>query len=1567
MRSLRSLPLFAVANALLCSTALMAQNSIPAVRITSPIDESQRITLKGTVHPLANAANDRGAAPDNMALERMHLVLKRSDSQETALRQLIGEMHTPGSANYHKWLTPDQFGKQFGPSDQDIATVEAWLNGHGFSVTKVNPGKLTLEFTGSVAQFRSSFHVQIHKYVVNGETHYANAGDPQIPAALAPVVGGFVSLNNFRLKHYTHVLGKAEYDPKTDKATPEWTMGPGSPAYQDNFVLSPGDYAVQYDLNPLYSAGVNGAGQTIAIVNESNINVGLVNQFRTLFGLPANPPQVIIDGNDPGVDGINNPDGPNYASVEAYLDVEWSGAVAPDATIDLVIGADTALEEGLILAGEHAVYANVAPIISLSFGQCEASLGTSNAFLSQLYEQAAAQGITVLVSTGDNGSAGCDDDNSQEYAVDGLNVSGFASTPYNVAVGGTDFYYSAWNLGDTAIDSQLATYWNTTASNNTPTVSINASNAPIPEQPWNDSQYGLNIWSTYTQSGNTETSMAAGSGGSSSVYTTKPVWQTGFGDTARDLPDVSLFAANGNNDSYYPICATDGDCQPVSSSGTVQIYGVGGTSASTPSFAGMMALVNQKYGRQGQADFVLYPLSKQFPQSFRSVTVGTNAVPCAVGSTNCISVTNPITVAITESDGATIDVTEGEIGTGSTPDYNAVAGYNLATGLGTVDANQLVTNWGSVTFAKTGTTLTVSPTTTITHGATVTLSGNVTAASGTPTGDVALMTDSTEPVQQGQTFFTLTGSGSYSGTTTTLPGGSYNLWTNYGGDANNAASTSTKVPITVNPESSGIFFQAISPQGSVSAGQTVSGSIDYGTQMLLSAQVAPSTQLTALENCQNNNVGCANVSFTMPTGTVTFSDSGSALNTAAINAEGDAEYNAPFAVGSHAVTVNYAGDNSYSASTASAINFTVAKDTPSFNLYAPIATSNNQLINGSGQPTVMTVVLENGAQNTYASSSAIYPVPVAPPTGSVTVSGFPSGVPTSATLSPIVDGSTGSVGSVATFTIPASTATGNYNVTFNYAGDSNYTAITPEQGTIPVVGTSGLASTISATMSGSISPNSTITVTGTVTGQSGHAAPSSSTSSGTGVEVYASGFTLGVVQFSSSSGDASNFSFTLSSQVLLQGSNFITLQYSGDTNYAPSAVILNSGSLIANPLSDFTLVPQTTIVPVTAGSSGTDTINLASVNGFSGNVSLSCTAAAGITCSVSPTAGLSSGGSATATLTVNAPADTANQTYNVLITGKDPTGEYVHTLGVTAVVTGSPAGATSFALSNSGNLTLDAGINTGNTSTLTVTPVGGFTGTVDLSCSVSGPSGATSPATCGLASPSVASGSGTDVLTVTTTSTTTSGVYTVTVTGTGTSTATGAAITATTTVTANIGTPNYGFTPAPPSITISAPGGSGTTTVTITPTNGFTGTVSLSCVVTTSINSPNDLPTCSVPASVAITGSTAGTAMLTVNTTAATTSMNGTQKLFWPSAGGAVLALVFLFGIPKRRRNWMTMVGLLVLLVSVAGLGCGGGGGSNGGGGGSGNSGTTTGAYTVTVTGTSGSITQTVAVSLTVN
>ena len=615
LRSLSPIALVAAAFNFVAPATLVAQatSSLVTTRLTQPIDENARVTLKGTVSPLARAANDRGAAPDSMPLSRLTLVLKRSDAQESALKQLISDLHTPGSASYHKWLTPDAFGKQFGPSDQDLATIQSWLASHGFSVTKVNAGRQSLEFSGNVSQFRAAFHTQIHKYMVNGETHYANSTDPQIPAALASVVAGFASLNNFRPRSPMKLLGHALWNPQTHQATPQWTYPVGT---GENFAIAPGDFAMQYDvpnstLNPSYTGTTyDGTGQTIAIVNESNINIAAVNAFRSTFGLPANPPQVIIDGNDPGIDGVNNPDGPNDASGEAYLDVEWSGAVAPGAQIDLVIAADTELEGGLFLAMEHAVYANVAPIISLSFLGCEAAQGAAgNAFINNLWEQAAAQGITVMVSSGDGGSAGCDNFDSQQYAVNGLAVNGLSSTPYNVSVGGTDFYYSDYQ-NSSALNTQLNTYWNRNATNSPVTSLLHN----IPEQPWNDSQYGLDVVNLYALTGNT--SIAGGSGGASTVYT-KPSWQTGTGvpsANSRYLPDVSLFAADGLNYSYYAFCGgADGDCQGSSNGNPVQISGAGGTSISSPAFAGIMALVNQKYGRQGQADFVLYPLATQYP------------------------------------------------------------------------------------------------------------------------------------------------------------------------------------------------------------------------------------------------------------------------------------------------------------------------------------------------------------------------------------------------------------------------------------------------------------------------------------------------------------------------------------------------------------------------------------------------------------------------------------------------------------------------------------------------------------------------------------------------------------------------------------------------------------------------------------------------------------------------------------------------------------------------------------------------------------------------------------------
>ena len=1695
MSNSRSLSLCLLASVFLFTAASSAQQVGPAVRIVSPIDESQRVTLTHTVSPLANAANDRGAAPDGMQLDRMQLVLQRSPAQETALQQLIVQMHTPGTPSYHQWLTPDQFGAQFGSSDQDIATIESWLGSHGFAVSKVNPGKATLEFSGSVAQLRDAFHTQIHKYVVDGETHYANANDPQIPAALAPVIGGFASLNNFHPKSYVKKLGKASLNPATHQVS-QWTWGNSTTGTY--YILAPGDFAIQYDLQPLYNANVNGTGQTIAIINDSNINVDLVNQFRTLFGLPANPPQVIIDGNDPGVDGVNNPDGPNYDSVEAYLDVEWSGAVAPDAAIDLVIGADTALESGLILAMEHAVYGDVAPVISLSFGECESQLGSANSFLNGLWEQAAAQGQTAMVSAGDAGSAGCDDDNIQPYALSGQAVSGFASTPYNVAVGGTDFYYSDYASGGASI----ANYWSTTTSQ-LPAVSLNAAKAPIPEQPWNDSQYGLNIINNNSAAG---TTIAGGGGGASNgaicsnnTYSTttgvctgtlsgypKPSWQSGNGvpsDSVRDIPDVSLYSANGANNSFYPICATDGDCQTsgLGVGDVVQIYGVGGTSASSPAFAGIMALVVEKWGRQGQADNILYALKTQYPAAFHDVTVGTNSVPCEEAPT-----VSPSCIAVGASAIVYGGVTEGQIGTGTTPEYNAAAGYNLATGLGTIDANNLITDWPKVVLASTTTTMTPSQTN-FAHGTAITISGTVTGSS--PTGNVALMTDSSEQVQQGQGLAqTLNGfvgtygsgtfalsSGSYTGSVSTLPGGSYHIWGQYGGDSKNAMSTSAPpIAINVTPENSGIFFSALSPSGSFTAPQTVSTAIDYGTQMDLSAQIAPSSQLSSFSTCTTS---CP--IFTIPTGTVTFADSSTNIDTAVVNAEGDAEYNAPFAVGAHTVSANYSGDNSYNKSTSPAISFTVAKDSPDLSLYTTLTTTQNDLISGTGQQTILTVEISNNAQSSFATSSATYPVPVAPPTGTVTLSGSTlSALNGTVALSPFVDPTTSAQSGVANFVVPANTATGNYSVAIAYSGDGNYNSIPVSANTtytLPIENLntdSELPSTTIATTTGSISPNTSITVSGTVTGQSGHPAPTN------GVYVFSSGAYLGEVGFSSTSGIASSFAFALSSQDLVQGSNYITLQYSGDTVYNPSTFVLYTNTPLSSPRSDFSLVPDFTIVPVSVSagaSSGTDTINVSSVNSFNGVVNLTCTATTPLTCTISPNPSVSSGNPSTATLTINVPASTPNHNYNVLVTGKDAaTGEFVHTLAITADVSGSGPAET---LTNSGNITVVQGATTSNTSVITVTPSDGFTGIVNLTCAVTtAPAGAANPLACATADLNpdsvniTGTGALTSVLSAVTTGTTTPGSYAITVTG------TSGALVSTTVVNVTVNQPqDFSLSPSGPIVVNAGATTGNSTTITLTPLNGFSSTVSLSCAVTTAPQGAANPLTCGAsnlnPTSIDA-GTGPLTSTLTASTTAATTTgayvitvtgMNGsdthtttvnvtvnasavpaytvsatspssgispgnqaistvtvqgsggytgsvtlvciessgpqnqtgnapacdvtyssgsaialsgattsgqatatvvtvaaTADLVRPSFGkgkgwlgagsGAVLALLLFFGVPARRRGWRSMLGIIVAMAVIGVLSSCGGGSGGGGGTGPSNPGTAAGAYTFTVT-----------------
>ena len=1134
----------------------------------------------------------------------MLLLLQRSPEQEAALEDFLQDAHTPGNAAFHQWIKPEEFGRLYGPADSDVSAVTGWLESHGLTVNRVNAGRLAIEFSGTAGQVSEAFQTEIHRYQVNGETHLANATNPSVPAALAPVIAGLVPVNDFHPKPRLAVLGEAQFNARTHETAPQWTYPSGS---GEVFLMTPGDFAVQYDINSVYKSGITGSGQTIAIISASNVDLSLVQAYQTLFGISTTLPQVVVDGTDPGL---------TDAATEAYLDLEVAGSVAPGASVVLYTSGGTVLTDGLSLAALRAVEDDVAGIISTSYGECELELGQSgNAFWNALWQQAAAQGQSVFVSAGDNGAAGCDDFDTQQVAYSGLQVNGIASTPYNVAVGGTDFYYSQYAGSSSAINTQLSTYW-TTSTTTSPAVSLVQA---VPEQAWNDF-FGYNLADGGKPATLASQVIIAGSGGmsSSALYSgttgsgySKPAWQTGTGvpaDGVRDLPDLSLFAANGYNYSFYPVCANPGDCSSgnLNGNGTEVITGVGGTSVSSPSMAAIQALVNQSTGSwQGQADFIYYPLAAhQTPQTavFRDVTVGGNHVACYATSANCVAGSSA-----TNSSGYNIE-----------SGYSAGTGFDLATGLGSVDVANLIKYWSTVTPTATKATLSVSPTTLI-HGKTVTISGTVSPASGsgTPTGTIGLTGNDGVTHSASIASATLS-AGSFSALVDNLPGGTYQLTANYGGDGTFAASKSSPVTVTVTPENNTLSATGwvLNPSDYYTYQLSPGISLPYGAQIFLDAQPVSGNATIATQP-------------TPATGSVTFTDvSGSATisSTQTLNASGVAEWSTGvFAPGSHAISESYPGDASYNPSIASAAaSFTVTAGSTTLTV-KPLVTSV-----AAGASVSVDVVLNTGCIALYG----------ALPTGTVIVT--LGGQKATAAMQAFGPSGKATLEAVVTF---SNLSSGVLPLSASYSGDGNWLGSSANGASVIAMAGKLTPTVRLSTNNLAPTPSQSTTLTATVAGPSGKATPTGSVAFLTDNQSFDSTVAL-------SSGSAS---LTIPGYALANGSNVFTAIYTGDGNYTGAD---SSALNITVAQSDYSLTTQNAELSISPSGSGVATLAFVPLNGFNGSVTIASSTPAGIT--VTPAAAsLALTSPASDALTINVAAGKAAGIYPLTITASG--GGHTHT------------------------------------------------------------------------------------------------------------------------------------------------------------------------------------------------------------------------------------------------------------------------------------------------------------------
>jgi trimeric autotransporter adhesin len=1451
------------------------QATVPQ-RIIAPIDESSLVTLPGNVHPLAQSRYDVGPVSPSTPTSRLILVLERSTEREAELQTYLQTLQDKNSPNFHKFLSPDEFGRRFGENPADLSEVQQWLALHGFDVTRVARSGMSIEFSGTAGQVENAFHTSLHRYVRNGEEYWANATDPAVPSALAPVIAGIASLTSLRPRAQYIRGPRGIYDAQTHRIRPNYTLGNTTSGYY--IFLGPADAATIYNTPTTLNANVSGTtydgtGVTIGVAGDSNIDLTQNANYRSTFGLAVNPTTVVVDGNDPGENGD---------AIEAYLDTQVAGALAPKANVILYTAADTTYQPGVILAIQRALDDNQADILNVSFSNCEANLESSgNLFLNDLWEQAAAQGIAVTVAAGDSGSAGCDDPDTETEAINGLAVNGLASTPFNVAVGGTDFdvLYSAF-------PTSFTEYVDVTNSLPDHRSALNY----IPEEPWNNST----LVNTDIASNETEEqymNIEAGGGGISNVYGLPP-WQASTGSgVGRNLPDVSFLAGNGFYGATWGICTDQevdssgnsvADCAAGAAGNDFNLTGVGGTSAAAPAFAGMLALVQQKTGsRLGQADYVLYDLGgTSYASVFHDVATGDNSVFCQLNSPDC-QVISASTYEYYLSG------------------YNATGGYDTASGLGSVNASQMEASWSGPSFSATNSAFTLDGATTpltITHGQSVAVSDSVTSAGGNPGGVVELvdtLSPATRPNAEGIAAFTLTNGGA-AGTTNSLPGGNYQVSAHYSGSNTFAASDSNAIAVTVNPESSsttltitGIFDPATGKAATTPY---------YGFIYLLDAQPYGNSASASHPN------GAA-------TGTVTFKDGTATLGTATLSSEGVAELQtSSIAGGSSNLTAVFPGDASFLQSTSAGLAYSIT----------PAVTTLKAPSQSPFDPYV-------GANETLTASLTVDSAGAAP-SGSVTFMNGSTAVGTAP-----MNGTSGSLSAPAAGTASLTVNTlpsGTDTITAIYSGDGNYAGTTSPATQIQILlnpTTLGFSPT-----NQSVKVNQPLQFTVTPAPITGLPVPTGT------VTVYY--YNSGVNVLANLVNGTAAITIPANTQPL--GPVSLYVSYSGDTVYAPT-----TGSYTATILSAGTVAPQLNLV-TPSSITGLPVVITVSVSGPSGDPgptgSITLTGSPAYLIAVQPLV------NGTATFNLN-----AGFAYGVNSLTATYLGDTTYAGGTATATLNFPAGAAiSF---NSATTTLDVDqAYTVAVSVATVSPFPAPTGNITLTSGnyTSGPVQLIS-GTASITVPANSLAIGTDTIT--------------------------ASYSGDTNYVPGSNTESVIVTSAPPGLAVSgasltvAPGASSgnTATITVTPSNGFTGTVTLTASLASSPSGAQDLPTLSFGTTnpVSITGAAAGTATLTVSTTAPSSSaaLAPLRRHGWQRGGETVLACLLICGFFVRRRGWrgFLVAGFLLSATLIAGItGCGGSGGS--GGGGQGNPGTTPGTYTVMITATSGSLTANTTLNLTV-